>query len=52
MTDLQKVEIETARFMRQNYRLDEVPGKFYEVDCLKFKQGKKTRLSTRHFVLR
>ncbi|MBO5253685.1 MAG: DUF3788 family protein [Clostridia bacterium] len=45
MTELQKVEIETARFMRMNYRLDEVPGKFYEVDCLKFKQGKKTVLS-------
>lgn len=45
MTELQKIEIETARFMRMNYRLDEVPGKFYEVDCLKFRQGKKTVVS-------
>ncbi|MBQ2668602.1 MAG: DUF3788 family protein [Clostridia bacterium] len=45
MTKLQKIEIETARFMRMNYRLDEVPGKFYDIDCLKFRQGKKTILS-------
>ena len=33
------------RFMRGKYVLDEVPGKYYDVDCLKFRQGKKTILS-------
>lgn len=31
--------------MRGKYVLDEVPGKYYEIDCLKFCQGKKTILS-------
>ncbi len=44
-TELQKVREETMRFMRGNYVLDEVPGKYYEIDCLKFRQGKKTILS-------
>ena len=43
--ELQKVSAETMRFMRGKYKLDEVPGKYYDVDCLKFKQGKKTILS-------
>ena len=43
--ELQKVSEETMRFMRGKYRLDEVPGKYYDVDCLKFKQGKRTILS-------
>jgi hypothetical protein len=44
-TVLQKVSEETIRFMRGKYVLDEVPGKYYEIDCLKFRQGKKTILS-------
>lgn len=43
--DLQKVAEETMRFMRGKYALDEVPGKYYDIDCLKFRQGKKTILS-------
>ena len=44
-TELQKVSEETMRFMRGKYVLDEVPGKYYDIDCLKFRQGKKTILS-------
>lgn len=44
-TELKKVSEETIRFMRGKYVLDEVPGKYYEIDCLKFRQGKKTILS-------
>ena len=44
-TELQKVSEETMRFMRGNYVLDEVPGKYYDIDCLKFRQGKRTILS-------
>ena len=33
------------RFMRGKYVLDEVAGKYYDIDCLKFRQGKKTILS-------
>lgn len=43
--ELKKVSQETMRFMRGKYALDEVPGKYYDVDCLKFRQGKKTILS-------
>ncbi len=43
-TELQKVSEETMRFMRGKYVLDEVPGKYYEIDCLKFRQGKQTYL--------
>ena len=45
MTELEKVSSETMRFMRGKYKLDEVPGKYYDIDCLKFRQGKKTILS-------
>lgn len=45
MTELEKVGEETMRFMRGKYALDEVPGKYYDIDCLKFRQGKKTILS-------
>jgi len=44
-TELQKVSEETMRFMRGKYALDEVPGKYYDIDCLKFRQGKRTILS-------
>jgi hypothetical protein len=43
--ELQRVSEEIMRFMRGKYVLDEVPGKYYDVDCLKFRQGKKTILS-------
>ena len=45
MTELEKVSAETMRFMRGKYKLDEAPGKYYDIDCLKFRQGKKTILS-------
>lgn len=44
-TELRRVSEETMRFMRGNYALDEVPGKYYDIDCLKFRQGKRTILS-------
>jgi hypothetical protein len=44
-TDLQKVSEETMRFMRGKYRLDEAAGKYYDIDCIRFRQGKKTILS-------
>lgn len=43
--ELQKVREETIRFLRGKYHLDEVLGKYYEIDCLRFRQGKKTILS-------
>jgi len=45
MSGLEKVSEETMRFMRGNYKLDEIPGKYYDIDCLKFCQGKRTILS-------
>ena len=42
---LQKVSQETMRFMRGKYKLDEIPSKYYNIDCLKFRQGKRTVLS-------
>lgn len=44
-SELQKVSEETMRFMRGKYSLDEIPGKYYDIDCLKFRQGKRTILS-------
>ena len=45
ITELEKVKLETVKFMRGKYALDEVAGKYYDIDCLKFRQGKKTILS-------
>lgn len=45
MTELDRVRLETVKFMRGNYRLDEVAGMFYDIPCLKFRQGKKTIVS-------
>lgn len=45
MTELEKVSAETMRFMRGKYVLDEVAGKYYDFDCLRFRQGKKTILN-------
>ena len=41
----QRISEETMRFMRGKYVLDEVPGKYYDIDCLKFRQGKRTIFS-------
>ncbi len=43
--EMQKVTEEIIRFMWGRYALDEVPGKYYGIDCLKFRQGKKTIVS-------
>lgn len=45
MTEKQILEGEIEKFLRGNYRLDEVPGMFYDVPCVKFRQGKKTIVS-------
>jgi len=45
MTELDKTGLEIAKFIRGHYRLDEVPGMFYDIPCLKFRQGKKTIVS-------
>ena len=44
-TMMQKISEETMRFMRGKYKLDEIPYKYSDGDCLKFRQGKKTILS-------
>jgi hypothetical protein len=44
-SELEKVSEEAMRFMRGKYALDEIPGKYYDIPCLKFRQGKKTVLS-------
>ncbi len=44
-TELQKIKEEVMRFMRGKYVLDEVLGKYYDIDCLRFRQGKKTIVS-------
>lgn len=31
--------------MRGNYRLDEVAGMYYNIPCVRFRQGKKTIVS-------
>jgi hypothetical protein len=43
--EMQKLTEEIVRFMRGKYHLDEVPGKYYGTDCLKFRQGRKTIVS-------
>ena len=40
-----QINEEIMRFMRGNYVLDEIPGKYYDIPCLKFRQGKRTILS-------
>ena len=39
-TEMQKVSQETMRFMRGKYKLDEVPGKYYDIECLKSINGR------------
>ena len=45
MTEFESVRWEIVKFMRGKYRLDEVAGMFYDVPCIKFRQGKKTIVS-------
>lgn len=45
MTEHDKIGLEIVKFMRGNYRLDEVAGFYYKMPCLKFRQGKKTIVS-------
>ncbi|MDD4125532.1 MAG: DUF3788 family protein [Eubacteriales bacterium] len=45
MNELEKVGGEIVKFMRGKYALDEAAGKYYDIACLKFRQGKKTILS-------
>jgi len=45
MTEFEKVKLETVKFMRGKYRLDEVKGMNYEAPCIRFRQGKKTLVS-------
>ena len=45
MTEFEQVGLEIVKFMRGKYRLDEVAGMFYDIPCVKFRQGKKTIVS-------
>lgn len=45
MTEFEKVGLEIVKFMRGKYRLDEVAGMYYEIPCIRFRQGKKTIVS-------
>ena len=45
MTEFEQVGLEIVKFMRGKYRLDEVAGMYYDIPCLKFRQGKKTIVS-------
>lgn len=42
MTELEKTSLEIVRFMRGHYRLDEIPGMFYDAPCVRFRQGTRT----------
>lgn len=42
MTEFEKVGLEIVKFMRGKYKLDEVAGMYYDIPCLRFRQGKKT----------
>ena len=45
MTAFEKVSFEFVKFMRGQYKLDEVAGMYYDIPCLRFRQGKKTIFS-------
>ena len=45
MTEFEKLTVEMVAFLRGKYRLDEVAGMYYDVPCLRFRQGKKTIVS-------
>lgn len=42
MKEFDKVRLETVKFMRGKYRLDEISGMNYGIPCVRFRQGKKT----------
>ena len=39
MTEFEKVGLEICKFMRGIHKLDEVAGMYYDIPCLKFRQG-------------
>lgn len=45
MTEFENVGLEIVRFMRGKYKLDEVAGMYYDIPCVRFRQGKKTIVS-------
>ena len=45
MNDMLKLGSEIVKFLRGQYRLDEVAGMYYEVPCVKFRRGQKTIVS-------
>lgn len=45
MAEFEEVRLEIVKFMRGKYKLDEVAGMYYDIPCLKFRQGKKTIVS-------
>lgn len=45
MTEHDKIRLETVKFLRGIYRLDEVAGMNYDTPCIRFRQGKKTIVS-------
>lgn len=45
MKEFEKVKLETVKFMRGKYRLDEMAEKYYGNPCVKFRQNKKTIVS-------
>ena len=42
--EIQTVSEETMRFMRGKYNLDEIHGKYYDSDCLKFRRCQTSQL--------
>lgn len=42
MTEFEKVGLEIVRFICGKYKLDEVAGIYYDIPCVRFRQGKKT----------
>ena len=45
MTEFEKVKSEIVKFIRGKYKLDEVAGMYYDIPCIRFRQGKKTIVS-------
>lgn len=45
MTELEKVRLEIVKFMRGKYQLNEVAGMFYDIPCVRFRQGNRTIVS-------
>lgn len=45
MSEFNKIVLETVKFMRGKYKLDEVAGTYYSNQCIKFRQSGKTILT-------